>query len=34
MLIDLKRNKISKEEWHEWFAWHPVIVDDKLVFLE
>lgn len=21
-------------KWHTWFAWHPVVVDDTIVWLE
>ena len=21
-------------EWHKWYAWHPIVVDNKWVWLE
>lgn len=27
-----KENKMF--EWHEWFAWHPVLVSNQLVWLK
>lgn len=24
----------NKEEWHEWFAWYPVVIGDDIVWLE
>lgn len=23
------RTKINEEEWHDWFAWHPIIISRK-----
>ena len=24
----------AKEQWHQWFAWHPVRVGDECIWLE
>jgi hypothetical protein len=24
----------NKEEWHYWFAWHPIFIGDTIVWLE
>lgn len=29
-----KEKHDAKYEWHSWFAWHPVRVDDKMCWLE
>jgi hypothetical protein len=26
--------RIARRQWHRWFAWYPVLVDDVLVWLE
>jgi hypothetical protein len=33
MRLDLRR-KQPRHEWHEWFAWRPVFVNDVLVWWE
>lgn len=25
---------MAREQWHEWFAWHPVFIGHTLVWLE
>lgn len=26
--------EVEMQKWHKWFAWYPVIIDDKKVWLE
>lgn len=26
--------KFAKTKWHSWFAWHPIGIEDEIMFLE
>lgn len=30
----IKIKKTTKTEWHKWFAWHPIITNDEIIWLE
>ena len=34
MRFNLRTCSYDPEEWHSWFAWHPIVIDTQVVWLE